>query len=401
MRFAGIDIGAERHVVAIVDQSGAVVLKATPIMEDATGYKRLLELLGSASDCMVAMEATGHYWRNLFAALVTAGFKIALINPLRSIRFAEEELQRTKTDAIDALGIARFAAQKRPEITQLPEPALQELRELVRLKERLVQEFGDRVRQLHRAVDLGFPEFTCHIRTLDSELATAVLGRYPTAAALRTVSVRRLARLCYDGSHNVGEELARALLEAAGQSVGAHHGEPYQLQVRYACEDLDVLRRRLRSLDHDIERRLEQHEVGKLLTTIEGIGPQTAARIIAEVGDPARFHSARALASYVGVIPRVHQSGKRKFSSSAKVPLGNARLRRALWMPAITAIHHNPWLQAYYQHLRAAGKRPKVALVAIIRKLMTAVYSVAKHRRPFVLPSIFTPAAGGAVVPST
>jgi transposase len=62
MRFAGIDIGSERHVVAIVDQSGAVVLKATSIMEDATGYKRLLELLGSASDCLVAMEATGHYW---------------------------------------------------------------------------------------------------------------------------------------------------------------------------------------------------------------------------------------------------------------------------------------------------------------------------------------------------
>jgi transposase len=401
MRFAGIDIGGERHMVAILDQSGAVVLKPTAIMEDATGYKRLLELLGSANDCLVAMEATGHYWRNLFIALVTAGFKIALINPLRSSRFAEEELQRTKTDAIDALGIARFASQKRPEITQLPEPALQELRELVRLKEHLVQQFGDRVRQLHRAVDLGFPEFTRHIRTLDSELATAVLRRYPTAAALRSVSIKRLSRLCYDGSHNVGEELARALLEAARQSVGAHHGEPYQLQVRYACEDLDVLRRRLRLLDSDIERRLEQHKIGKLLTTIEGIGTQTAARIIAEVGDPARFHNARALASYVGVIPRVHQSGKRKFSSLAKVPLGNARLRRALWMPAITAIHHNAWLKAYYQHLRTAGKRPKVALVAVIRKLMTAVYSVAKHRRPFVLPSTFTPTAGTAVVPST
>jgi transposase len=170
------------------------------------------------------------------------------------------------------------------------------------------------------------------------------------------------------------------------------------LQVRYACEDLSVLRRRLRSLDSDIERRLEQHEIGKLLTTIEGIGPQTAARIIAEVGDPARFHSAGALASYVGVIPRVHQSGKRKFSSAAKVPLGNARLRRALWMPALTAIKHNPWLHAYYQRLRSAGKRPKVALVAIIRKLMTAMYSVAKHRRPFVLPPIYMPAAGGAVV---
>ena len=121
--------------------------------------------------------------------------------------------------------------------------------------------------------------------------------------------------------------------------------------------------------------------------------------IIAEVGDPARFHSARALASYVAAFREFHQSGKRKFSSSAKVPLGNARLRRALWMPALTAIKHNPWLRAYYQRLRTAGKRPKVALVAIIRKLLTAVYSVAKHRRPFLLPSIFTPAAGGAIPP--
>jgi len=82
----------------------------------------------------------------------------------------------------------------------------------VRLKKQLVQQFGDRGRHLHRAVDLGFLEFTRHIRTLDSELAIALLKRYPTAAAVRTVSVRRLAQFCYDGSHNVGEELARALL---------------------------------------------------------------------------------------------------------------------------------------------------------------------------------------------
>jgi transposase len=329
--------------------------------------------------------------------LATAGFTVALVNPLRTSRFAEEDLQRTKTDAIDALGIARFAAQKRPAATSLPEGALQHLRELVRLKQNTHQRLGDRVRQLHCTVDLGFPEFTRHVRTLDSELATSILSRYPTAAALRTLSVRKLARLRYDGSHQVGEALARALILAAKQSVGAHHGEPYQLQVSYACEDIDLLRRRLRALEKNIEQRLGQLEVGKLLTTIDGIGAQTAACIIAEVGDPARFHSARALASYVGVIPRIHQSGKRRFSTATKVPLGNARLRRALWMPALTAIQRNPWLRAYYQRLRAVGKPPKVALVAVMRKLMAAVYRVAKHRRPFIMSPISPPVAGAAV----
>ena len=261
LRFVGIDVAAERHVVAVVDETGTILLRATPVTEDGPGYQQLLQLLGSAQDCLVALEATGHYWRNLYAALVTAGFEVALLNPLRTRRFAEEELQRTKTDAIDAVGIARFAAQKRPAVTQLPEPALLELRELVRLKQQVVQQLGDRVRQLHRAVDLGFPEFTRHVRTLGSELATTILSHYPTAAAFRSMSVKKLARLVYDGRHQVGEELARALIEAATQSVGAHHGEPYRLQVRYACEDIDLLRRRLRALESDIEQRLAQHQV--------------------------------------------------------------------------------------------------------------------------------------------
>jgi transposase len=223
---------------------------------------------------------------------------VAVLNPLRTRRFAEEELERTKTDAIDALGIARFAAQKRPAPTMLPEPAAEELRELLRLRERLLGDLGDRLRQLHRAVDLGFPEFTNHVRTLESELAIAILSRYPTAIAYRNVSAKKLARICYDGRHEVGEQLARALVNTAKNSVGRHHSDTYRREIAYACEDIVALRGRLRELGRDIKQKLEQHDLGKLLTTINGVGAQTAAYLIAELGDPARFHSAAALASY-------------------------------------------------------------------------------------------------------
>jgi transposase len=384
MRFVGIDIGAETHVVAAVDESDRVLIKPTKITEDAGGYARLLDVLGDPRDTLVAMEATGHYWKNLFAALAARGFVVALLNPLRTARFASEDLARTKTDAIDALGLARFAAQKRPAPTRLPDRATEELRELVRLRDRLVQDFGDRVRQLHRLVDLGFPEFTRYVRGLDSALATAILHDYPTAAAFTGVSVRRLAGLRYDGRHRVGDELARTLVDAAARSVGRHHGEAYRIQVRYACEDLDLLRRRLRTLEGDIERMLDRHEVGSLLTTIAGIGPQTAARLVAELGDPANFRSAGALAAYIGVIPGLRQSGKRIGTRAGLTPIGHAALRANLWMPVLTGVRKNPWLRAYYQRLLARGKLPKVARVAAMRKLLVAVYTVAKQRRPFV-----------------
>jgi transposase len=383
VRFAGIDIAAEKHFVAVVNERREVEVKPTSFTEDAAGYATLLALIGAPGDLLVAMEATGHYWRNVFAALAAAGYSVALLNPLRTNRFAGEDLQRTKTDAIDALGIARFAAEKRPAVTRLPDDATQELRELVRLRDRLMQDFGDRVRQLHRVVDLGFPEFTRYVRTLDSELATAILRVYPTAEAFLGVPWRRVAKLCYDGRHKVGEEIAKQLVEAAKVSVGRHHGPAYRVQVRFTCEDIDLLRKRLRELDGDIERTLGDHEVGTLLTTIDGIGPTTAARLIAEFGDLCAFPNAAALAAYVGCVPGLRQSGKRQGSRAGLTRHGNARLRANLWMPTLTAVRFNPWLRAYYEGLRARGKLPKVALVASMRKLLIAVHYVAKNRKPF------------------
>ena len=384
MRFAGIDIASEKHVVAVVDERSEVVVKPKAFSEDADGYRKLVELLGAPGELLIAMEATGHYWKNLFAALVAGGYTVSLVNPLRTHRFAGEDLQRTKTDAIDALGIARFAAQKRPVATKLPDSATEELRELVRLRDRLVQDFGDRVRQLHRLVDLGFPELTRYVRRLDSELATSILKDYPTAEAFVGVRPRALSNLKYDGVHFVGLELATQLIEAVKTSVGRHHGYAYRIQVKFYCEDLDILRRRLKELDRDIETKLGEHEVGTLLTTIDGIGTQTAAKLVAVLGNPADFRNERALAAYIGAVPGLKLSGKATSMRASLTPIGNAALRKALYMPTLTAVKRSPWLRAFYQRLISTGKPPKVALLASMRKLITAIYSVAKNRKPFV-----------------
>src|SRR5713101_1053635 len=346
MRFAGIDIGAERHMVAVLDEQGEVLCRSSPFGEDASGYARLFELPGPYADCLVALEATGHYWRSLFVALIAKDYAVAVVNPLRTARFAEEELRRTKTDAIDALGIARFAQQKRPRAAHLPDAVTEELRELEWLRERVAEDFAGRLRQLHRAVDLGFPEFTRHVRTLESQLATTILSRYPTAASFRGVSAKKLARIVYDGSHKIGEELARALIVAAEKSVGAHHSEPYRRRIKYLCEDLDVLRRRLKDLARDVERKLDDHEVGKLLMTIEGLGPLTAACLIAELGDPARFDSPGAIASYVGVIPRIRQSGKKRASRKG---------RRSRWGTLACANRSSWWFYKWCGVIRGCG----------------------------------------------
>lgn len=382
--FAGIDVASERHMLARLDETGAAIGKPVPVTEDRNGYDALLQALGTPP-ALVVMEATGHYWKNLFAALTAAGHQVALLNPLTARRFQQASLERSKTDAIDAAGLARLAFEKRPPPTKLHDEVAESLRELVRHRDRLRQDFDDRVRQLHRLVDLCFPEFTRYVRTLDSMLATCLLAEYPGAQAFAQANPRRLAKLRYDGRHLVGEALAEQLVAAAKRSIAQHHGPVYKLQAQHICQDLDVWRRRLAELERDIEDLLDRHEVGKLLTTIDGVGPQSAARVIAAVGDPARFASPAAFAAYVGVVPGLKQSGKFVGVRAGLAPLGNARLRKALWMPVLAAVRRNAWLRRFYERLRAAGKPPKLALVAAMRKLLHAIYSVARNRRPFVI----------------
>ena len=388
LRFVGIDIARHTHLVAIVDEALAVLLKPTPVTEDAEGYEKLTLLLGSPADTVVVMEATGHYWRNLFAFLCGRRFSCAVVNPLRVRRFAQEDLRRAKTDRTDALTIARFGAQKRPDPTPQPDAGLADLRELMRLHQRFSQDFADRIRQLHRLLVLVFPEFTRVVRTLESQRATVLLSRYPSARAFREANAGELASLRCGGRGKLGAAKASSLIDAAATSVAQHGGPAYDVSVRAFCADLDTLRSSLRDVEAQVETTVRTHPLASVMTSIQGLGTLTVATLLARLGDPAHFRSGAALASYVGVVPGISQSGLSRPGRAPISPVGNAELRASLWMPTLSATRHNPWLRSYYRRLVARGKPPKLAMVASMRKLLMAIYSVAKNRRPFVSDSV-------------
>ena len=82
MLYVGIDVASEDHVFAVVDEQERVLVKPTSFREEEVGYRKLMEALGDPSQALVAMEATGHYWKNLFAALSAQRYSVALLNAL-------------------------------------------------------------------------------------------------------------------------------------------------------------------------------------------------------------------------------------------------------------------------------------------------------------------------------
>ena len=140
------------------------------------------------------------------------------------------------------------------------------------------------------------------------------------------------------------------------------------------------------TLEQAVEAHVAAHpELARrrdLLVSTPGVGPQTAATVLAEIGD-VPFESARAVAAYAGLVPRHHESGTSVRKRPRLSKAGNGRLRRALYFPAICAMRFNPAVRVFAERLLGRGK-PKMAVVgASMRKLVQICYGVLKSGRPF------------------
>lgn len=120
----------------------------------------------------------------------------------------------------------------------------------------------------------------------------------------------------------------------------------------------------------------------QLLISIDGIGEKTAWAILAYIGDIIFYSSAKQITAYAGLNPRIEQSGT-SINKSRLSKLGNKRLRKSLYMPALVAIRYNAKMLDLYERLLQRGKPKKVALCAVMRKLLVLSYGVLKSGKPF------------------
>lgn len=120
-----------------------------------------------------------------------------------------------------------------------------------------------------------------------------------------------------------------------------------------------------------------------LLVSIPGIGDITAANILAELVNIDNYKDARQAAAYTGLTPRHFTSGTSINAKPKLCKIGNSRLRKLLYFPAIVAKRHNPILKAFAQRLSSHGKHSMVIIGALMRKLIHIAFGVLRSRKPF------------------
>lgn len=182
------------------------------------------------------------------------------------------------------------------------------------------------------------------------------------------------------------DQLERDIRRWQNRLEKARHQYPGSTVSRNIKRQITNLQREQVRTQKAINNLIKSHETlarnQQLMCSIKGIGPKTSQRLLPLLYGN-RFNSARQLAAFLGLTPCHKTSGTSLNKPGRLSGRGNAAVRAALYMPALSAKQHNPEMRALYNRLIARGKLPKQATTAVMRKLVHLCYGVVKNQAPY------------------
>lgn len=172
-----------------------------------------------------------------------------------------------------------------------------------------------------------------------------------------------------------------------GNQVESIQVQPYQSRAALEAVKLMINKvgQQIKVLEASVLTKIEQvfsKEV-KLITSIPGIGIKTAVALLVATDAFSRFESSKQVAFYIGICPRIYQSGSSIQGKGHVTKMGDARIRTLLYMGACSAKKHNLACQKLYDRLVKKGKAKKLALIAVSNKLVKQAFAVVTQQKEY------------------
>lgn len=216
-----------------------------------------------------------------------------------------------------------------------------------------------------------------------------------------------IAKLLSDGQGQVLTEAAldqtkRTMLRTEQKLVGCmsdlkriHHSLLQKAKTMDVTDAVNAIERCIANLEEEakglvVKATETQSRQEEIIDSVPGCGEKLAAIISSEAGDIRRFPSSRQFKAYVGIDPKVTQSGERSFTGRM-TKRGNPLLRHALFLAASVARQYDPDMEAFYEKKRNEGKSYRHAVCAVSRKLCERIYAiVTKDQLYSIQPKVLT-----------
>ena len=387
MFYIGIDIAKKNHEASIIDSSGKSLSKSISFPNSTKGIEKFNNFIAefgvTTNNCIIGMEATGHYWISLFSYIVDLGFTCYVINPIQSDAFRKMYVRQTKNDSVDSFIIAQIMRFGEFSISNFSDENTFALRNLTRYRFALVDECSDWKRKLVAILHQVFPEYSSLFSNIYGVASKELLSKYPLPEDMLSIPAEELGNLLYECSKGrLGINKAEEIQSRARETFGIKFAKrSFSFQIKQIISQISFLEEQLKEIEIEISYLLE--DICPIITTITGIGSVLGASIVSEIGNITRFERANQLVAYAGLDTRVKQSGDFSATNTKLSKRGSPYLRRSIWLAATVAAFKDPALSIYYQGLRARGKAHGTAIGAVARKLTNIIFAVLRDQKPY------------------
>ena len=373
---------------------GKHCLKEFSLVHTKAGFNALRDMIKKAQKPIIYFEATGIYSRVIEHFCETNGLRFCRLNPLE-LHLKSESLRRVKTDQKDAHRIALTVQENAFRLTVPWKKDYLQLHELSRFYNQLNADWNYRLNHLHTALEQVFPELKQLFVNRTSKLALNIVELFPHPALVRPYSRVKLKNILMAStdkriSKMKAYKYADRLIDLAQKSYPAVSGDAIQVdEVRYYARQLIALTRKREEVIKRMESIAQRLPEYILYCSFPGIGKQTAAQLMGELGDISRFDNANQLNAFVGIDIRRYQSGTYLGQDHIN-KRGNPIAHRLLYFTVGNMIRqqhaHSNHIVDYYYRLKEKRPHPKlnkVAMVACMNKTLKCLLSMIKHHKKY------------------
>ncbi|QIB27761.1 IS110 family transposase [Caloranaerobacter azorensis] len=394
----GIDVAKEFSYYSIITPNGKQYGKPFKAHNTLEGLEKVSKKLKEVEKelnvpCVLVMESTGHYSSILFHFFHNSNFEVCIVNPIQTNSIKNIKVRKVKNDKVDAYRIAILYKLGEIKPTKPPKKEIHQLNILCRQYIKLVDDCTMYKNNLISLIDQVYPEYNTAFSNITSKASLYILENYPSAEKLLNADKDTLITILATLSRKSlkwAKTKYNALIDVAKSALKIGCApKSSEIVIKSAITILKTLIKQKSMIEKEIKAIAKNIEEIKLLTTIPGIGIISAAIFISEIRDFNNFKNARKLVAFCGIDPAVVESGKFKGNKVKMSKRGSGYLRRVLFMIALASIRKNrnsqyvnPILYNYYS-IKIKSKPKKVALVAIMHKIVNYIFAVLRDKKPF------------------
>lgn len=401
----GIDVSSEFSIVAMLEPSGSLIRKPFRIDHNPAGFHKLLDILKKEEERLnrkpiYFVESTGIFHLPLFFFLRSNDLKGFVLNPLCVHSTKNFDLRKVKNDAKDAEAIARLAKYQDVKLSLVPEPQILALRMMVREYFALSDMLTEMKNRLCTDLYLLFPGYLDVFGNPFGKASLALLRDFPSPQHVLSADREALTQMISKLSRKTAKWASKKvdkLFEIATLSKSMPNDfSILSMKIKYHLDGIENLQNSLKSIEDQLHQMIDSADFPDkvrrridLLDQMPGIGFMTAVTLIAEIGDFDMFKSPKAFTAFFGLDPSVNQSGKFTGDRNKISKRGTRFGRRVLFTVALSSIRTtrngdaiNPILRDFYTK-KCVNKKKKVALVAVMHKLLHYIFAVLRDEKPF------------------